>query len=662
MMPMEEKNTDQNHISGLNPAQTEAVLTTEGPLLIIAGAGAGKTKTLTHRILHIIREGTEPSKVLAITFTNKAAKEMRERVMKLLAEAKIISSHESPWGNVPFVSTFHSLGVKIIKDNAHVLGLTKHFGIFDRSDSLRAIKEGLRNLDLDPKLFEPGKILNIISREKGNGVTAEKYYANLAGKGGYSLPEVAGLVWRQYEEILGQEKALDFDDLLLQTVVMLENHPDILKRYQDTWHYIHIDEYQDTNKIQYKLAKLLTGERMNICVVGDVDQNIYSWRGADIQNILRFEKDYAKAKIIKLEENYRSTKTIISVANTVIEKNKTRFPKTLFTNKEDGEKITVFEAFGEAEEARFIACEIKKLVEEKKVEPQEIAVLYRANFQSRVLEEALISEGVSYQLLGTKFFERAEVKNILSYLKAALNPDSLGDVKRIINIPARGLGKVAILKIFSGQREALPKAAKEKVIEFYNLLEKIKEKIFTDKPEEVVKFVITETGLDKDLRDGTEDDKERLENMKELATLAVRYNHWPKGEGIEKMLEEAALASDQDEMEKKENAARLMTVHSAKGLEFDYVFITGLEEDLFPHQKMGAQRKTGDEEEEERRLFYVALTRARKKLYLTHAKSRTIFGSTLYNSPSRFLEDIDPELIVPEEEFEYREKIIYLDL
>jgi DNA helicase-2/ATP-dependent DNA helicase PcrA len=658
---VEQKNNNLDYLKGLNSQQAEAATTTEGPVLIIAGAGAGKTKTLTHRILNLIKSGTPADQILAITFTNKAAKEMRDRVGHLLGQDLSLSFPGSYTSARPLICTFHSLGVKIIKDNAKYFGLTKNFTIFDRSDSLRVIKEILHELDLDSKLFEPGKILNIISREKGELVTARDYSEKSNSINGYTVAGVTIRVWARYEEKLAEEKALDFDDLLLKTYLLLKNQPAVLEHYQNTWHYVHIDEYQDTNRVQYMTAKLLVGERKNICVVGDVDQNIYSWRGANIQNLLRFEKDYPGAKIIKLEENYRSTQNIISAANQIIAKNTIRVDKTLFTKKEEGEKITIFEATNEVEEARYIARTAKSLIEAG-TPAQEIVALYRANFQSRVLEEAMLAESVPYQLLGTKFFERKEVKDVLSFIRASLNPDSLGDLKRIINVPARGLGKVTILKIFSGQKDDLPASTRQKVDDFYKLLEQIRQKIETEKPTEVVKFIITASGLEKELLDGSEDDKERLENMKELATLAKKYEHWPLGEGIEKMLEEAALASDQDDLEKNEKAIKLMTVHAAKGLEFDCVFVTGLEEDLFPHQRLGGSRRTKEEDEEERRLFYVALTRARKKLYLTFASLRTIFGSQIVNSPSQFLEDISEDLVEKEENFEYREKIIYLDL
>jgi len=645
------------HLLGLNEQQKEAVLQKDGPILIIAGAGAGKTKTIAHRILHLIKNGVHPENILAITFTNKAAKEMRERVEKIIASDKKLNIPLT-YNHKPFVSTFHSLGVHIIKENSRLIGLTKNFSIMDRGDSSKLIKECLKSLDIDPKQFEPNKILNIISREKGNLISAQDYSSS-AEKNGYTLQSVVQKVWPMYENKLAQEKALDFDDLLLKSYNILKNHKDVLEKYQNLWKYIHIDEYQDTNKVQYMTAKLLASKNRNICVVGDVDQSIYSWRGADIENILSFEKDYPEAKVILLEENYRSTQTILSVANEVIKNNKLRKEKNLFTKNDVGEKVSFLKALNEIEEARFIARKSQELIA-RGVSPREISVLYRANFQSRVLEEAFLTESVPYQVLGTKFFERKEVKDILSFLRASLNPESLSDIKRIINVPARGIGKVTILKIFEGGKDKLPEGIKEKVNNFFNLLVKIKNETEKLKPSEVIKFIIKESGLELELQRGNDEDKERLENMRELATLAIKYDHFPKPEGIEKLLEEAALMTDQDSLEKNENAVKLMTVHASKGLEFDYVFITGLEQDLFPHQGNGTEAKTPEEMEEERRLFYVALTRARIKLFLTYAEMRTIYGSQQMNLPSIFLGEFDNDFL-EEENFEYREKIVYLE-
>jgi DNA helicase-2/ATP-dependent DNA helicase PcrA len=631
----------------LNLKQKEAVLHINGPLLVFAGAGAGKTKTITSRIRHLIKIGVEPKNILAITFTNKAAKEMRDRLSDF--------SVEKPW-----ISTFHSLGVHVLKENAREIGLTRHFSIFDKSDSQKTVRDIVRDLGLDTKQHEPGKYLSIISREKGNLKTVEDFLESIRGENSTTHHELVGKIWSAYEKKLREEKALDFDDLLLKTYKLLKNKKEILEKYQNLWKYIHIDEYQDTNQVQYMIAKMLAEKNRNICVVGDIDQNIYSWRGADIKNILNFEKDYPEAKIVLLEENYRSTQNILAVANLIIKKNTNRVEKNLFTKNIEGEKISLYYGFNENEEAHYIANKSKELIESG-VKASDIAVLYRANFQSRVIEDAFLTKSVPYQVLGTKFFERKEVKDIISFIRAGLNPESLTDIKRIINVPTRGIGKVTILKIFSGERDSLPAGTKIKVNQFFNLLKEIGKVALETKPSAVVKFIIQESGIEKELRDGNDEDKERLENMRELATLALKYDHLPIGEGIEKLLEEAALANDQDSLEKNENAVKLMTVHASKGLEFDYVFITGLEEGLFPHERMNSV-KNKEDNEEERRLFYVAVTRARKKIYLAYANSRTIFGSTQMTVPSQFISDIDEQFLEMDQTFEYREKIIYLEL
>jgi DNA helicase II / ATP-dependent DNA helicase PcrA len=643
-------------LSNLNPEQRKAALHKNGPLLILAGAGAGKTKTVTERIVELVRSGVPPHSILAITFTNKAAKEMRERVRHAL---KSDQSLGLSFGEEPFMSTFHSLGVFLLRQEGKVLGLPRHFTIADRQDALRMIKESLKDLGFDPKQYEPGKILSVISKQKGEMVSVEDYRDKWGGGTGFGA--MIAKIWSGYERTLVKEKALDFDDLLLKTYKLLREYPDVLAKYQDTWRYIHIDEYQDTNGVQYGIVKLLAAKHQNLCVVGDIDQNIYSWRGANIQNILSFEEDYPEATVITLEENYRSTQTILSLANAVIAKNTMRREKRLFTRKEGGEKLALFAAHTETEEAHFVAHKSKELIASG-VSPSEIAVLYRANFQSRVLEEAFMHHDVPYQLLGTKFFDRKEIKDVLSYIRAALNPDSVSDLKRIINTPARGIGKVTILKLFETGPEGLPVPAQAKVAGFYRILEAIRGKALEVKPSELVKFVIEQSGLAAELSGGGEEDVMRLENMQELATLAHKYDHLPYGEGLEKLLEDAALQSDQDELEKPQEAVKLMTVHAAKGLEFDHVFITGLEEDLFPHAPMGRETKTVEQAEEERRLFYVAVTRARKKLFLCYASVRTIYGAQMVAVPSRFLSDVDEELIEDEKGFEHREKIIYLDL
>lgn len=642
------------YLERLNKQQKEAVLYTEGPLLIVAGAGAGKTKTITHRIIHLIHQGVNPSSILAVTFTNKAAKEMRERVMSLLEDKSHGIVNPVSYSSTPFVSTFHSLGVSIIKENAHLIGLTKHFSIIDESDAISIIKDVMKQHDIDPKQHEPRKIKSIISKAKGDFITLENYRGNVNS----SLQSIVALVWGGYEARLKNEKGLDFDDLLLESVLILRKFPEVKKQYQERWKYIHIDEYQDTNEVQYEMTKLLVGSKENICVVGDTDQNIYSWRGANIKNMLHFEKDYPNAKIIMLEQNYRSTKNIIEAANSIIEKNQYRVPKTLFTDNVNGEQILVCEAYDETSEANFVAKEIDELLKENK--PEDIAILYRANFQSRVLEEAMLARQIPYQVLGVKFFERKEIKDILSYIKASLNKESLSDIKRIINTPARGIGKVTLTKLFAGQFVELPANMQEKINKFYLLLDNIREYTEGNKTSEVVKYIIEKSGLEKELSNGTNEDLERLENMKELVTLSIKYDNMENG--IEQLLEDASLSSDQDSLihkEEKKSGVRLMTVHASKGLEFKYVFVTGLEQDLFPHARLDGGSK--EDKEEERRLFYVAVTRAREKLYLTYASLRTIFGMKQVNSPSEFIYDIPAHLTEFTQSSSLSgEKVIYL--
>ncbi len=626
-------------ISSLNQKQREAVEILEGPLLILAGAGAGKTKTIAERIKHLIRSGVAPSSILAITFTNKAAKEMRERVDKLLSDDELLNKPVS-MPERPFVSTFHALGVHILKENSQKLGLPRHFSIFDKDDGKRAVKEALVKIGLDPKTHEPDKILSIISKEKGRDTTFDEYATH--EEGGYFVSVVRD-VWQEYERILKRDNALDFDDLLLKTVRLLRGDEVVRQHYRKVWQYIHIDEYQDTNKVQYEIARLLTGERHNILVVGDIDQNIYSWRGADIQNIMKFEKDYPEARVILLEENYRSTKNILEAANVVIKKNKIRVEKNLFTENSEGEKIGIVSTFDETAEAEFIASKAGELINSGQ-RAEEVAVLYRANFQSRVLEEAFLKHQIPYQLLGTRFFDRKEIKDIVSYLRAGLNQECLSDVKRVINTPARGIGKTTIAKLFGGDEGALPAGTRQKIADFKKLLTTIGEKAKTLKPSEVIQHIISSSGLETDWKAGGDEDLDRLENAYELVTLAKRYDHLEPLEGVELMLSDIALQSDQDELKEERGGVRLMTVHASKGLEFNTVFISGLEDGLFPHEKVTEEGLTPEEREEERRLFYVALTRARKKVFLTYAQVRTIFGQRNVTLPSEFIFDIPEEL------------------
>ncbi len=635
-------NLTPSHLEQLNQKQREAVLSTEGPLLIIAGAGAGKTRTITHRIVHLIKSGVEPQNILAVTFTNKAAKEMRERMATLLNEDDEINRPINALASgmsMPFMATFHSLGVHILRENAKELDIPRNFTIFDRADSLRAIKNALKKLDYDPKQYEPKTILGIISKAKGNNIDREEFTGSAQGQNYYG--EIAAKVWQEYNKSLKKEGSLDFDDLLIKTHNLLANNVDIREKYQKRWQYLHIDEYQDTNTVQYDLVRLLVGDEQNICVVGDGDQCVYTWRQAKPENINNFEDEFNNVKTVFLEQNYRSTQNILSAANDIITKNINRKDKSLFTKNPEGEMVSVYNAYSAGDEARYIVGECERLISEG-TSPRDIAVLYRANFQSRGIEEQFLRAGVPYQVLGTKFFDRKEVKDVLSYLRAALNPQSVVDMTRAVSTPSRGIGKMTLTKMLDGTEESLSPSLQEKVRKFKNTLTEIRQVASTKKPSETFVHIIKSSGMEAKYKDGTEEERERLENLKELVTLASKYDGLVPIEGIEHILQDAALATDQDELEEDNNAVKLMTVHASKGLEFDYVFVTGLEEGLFPHEKMGDENV---DDEEERRLFYVAITRAGKKLYLSYAASRTIYGRKQVNIPSHFLSDLDPSYI-----------------
>jgi DNA helicase-2/ATP-dependent DNA helicase PcrA len=631
-----------DYLDELNPAQRAAATHKDGPLLIVAGAGAGKTRTVAYRVRHLIESGVEPRKILAVTFTNKAAREMRERILALVASHK--SQVTSQRGTLdsrlstPLVSTFHALGVQILRESGEAIGISRHFTILDRSDSISLIRKIIRELGHDPKQFQPDRILGVISRQKADLADAEIYAEE---NGGDYYGKIVAAVWRKYEERLAKQKSLDFDNLISKVVELFREKPDILSHYQDQWHYLHIDEYQDTNRAQYEFARLLAEKRKNICVVGDIDQSIYSWRGADFNNILNFEKDYPNAATVVLEENYRSTKTILAAAADVISKNVMRKEKNLFTNNADGGKIDLFQALDENEEAGNIVEKVREIAGNG-TPTTEIAVLYRANFQSRVLEDAFLHAHIPYQLVGTRFFERREVKDVIAYLRAALNSDDLESFGRIINVPPRGIGETTLDKIINNQTDKLSPMMKEKLAGFMKLLDDVKSNAQIMLVSELIKFIIESSGLEKSAAANGED--ERVENMRELVTLATKYNSLPGQAGVQKFLEDAALASDQDDLLRAKNGVRLMTVHAAKGLEFRHVFIVGLEQDLFPHRRLDES----SDEEEERRLFYVALTRAKEKLHLSYAATRTIFGSRQFNIASEFLNDITDDLIEKE--------------
>lgn len=645
-----------DNLAGLNTNQKEAVLHTEGPLLIIAGAGAGKTKTVTHRIYNLITKGVYPSSILAITFTNKAAGEMRSRVMSLLNE----TGHETNfYGESPIIKTFHSLGVMLVKENHVAFGLPRQFSIADEDDTISIIKNALTNEGLDTKQYDPKRIKNLISKQKNKLETAEMFAETAQG----FIPKIVSRVWLTYEHALRDAHSLDFDDLIVKPVLLLQKNPEVRAIYHKRFRYIHVDEYQDTNEAQYTLTKLLTNSEHNICVVGDGDQNIYGWRGANVRNLLNFEHDYPEAKIILLEENYRSTKVILEAANEVINKNKIRKDKNLFTNNSEGEKISLFEAYNEEEEAMFVAHTVQKLIEAGEDESK-MAVLYRANFQSRVIEEAFLHTQVPYQVLGTRFFDRKEVKDILAYAYLAFVGNNPMHLKRALATPTRGIGKVGLVKILSNELSSLPPKTKIAYEQFQKLISDIKTAIDTTAPSLAIKFIIEKSGTEELYKNGGDDGVERLENLGELITLASKFDGEELGKGFEMFLEEASLMSDQDNLKEEKKGVRLMTVHASKGLEFSHVFITGLEQDLFPHQKPREVAQSEEDSEEERRLFYVALTRAEKKLYLSYATFRTMFGSKQINAQSEFLIDIPEHLIERAEKDSttpWTGKTIYID-
>ncbi len=647
------------HLLGLNAVQKEAATHTGGPLLIIAGAGTGKTRVITHRIYHLMTEGVLPEAICAITFTNKAAEEMRERVHKLMREGlstkfevrnpKQIPNQTNPNyqsltsnRQLPFIGTFHALAILILRQNGEVLGIPKRFSIFDRDDSLSIIKKTMKDLGIDSKQVSPTIILSRISRAKSEALTREGF---IEEKPKDFVNKIVAQVWERYQEALVREKALDFDDLLLQSLLVLKKDPAVLRAWQERFTHIHVDEYQDTNIVQYEFARLLAGVHKNICVVGDHDQCIYTWRSADVRNIERFEKDFPNVKVVILEENYRSTKTILQAANDAIKANQVRKEKTLFTENPDGKPIELFVAFNENDEASWVSERAKGLIAEG-VPPTEIAVLYRAHFQSRALEEAFLNLEIPYQVLGVRFFERKEVKDVLSYIQAALHPESSVHLSRIINVPARGIGKTTLLKVLSNLEDTLPLGMRTKVSDFKKLLFRIHTFALANAPSKTIQFIVKETGLENMLSQGSDDDEERLWNIKELASLAKRFDDVGETheESLLAFLENAALQSDQDSLKRDVPSVKLMTVHAAKGLEFTHVFVTGLEEGLFPSEKSN-ERLTPEEREEERRLFYVALTRAKEEAHLSYATVRTLFGSTNMNIPSRFVTEMNDDLV-----------------
>lgn len=631
----------------LSPAQKEAATMTNGALLIIAGAGAGKTKTITARIAHIIENGTKPDKILAVTFTNKAAKEMRERVHTLLGGMHL--------GTSPLMLTFHALGVSILREHGNLLGLKRGFSIMDEDDTLVIYKECLKILDISPKEHDPKLFRSIISRERQDGATEESYDGSSHGHRGHLVKQV----WRLYNEKKKQGGGVDFDDLLTLPIELLKKFPDVKQIYNDRFDYVHVDEYQDVNDLQVEMVELILGAHKNICVVGDADQTIYSWRGSKIEHIINFEKKFAPTHVVMLEENYRSSKIILDAANEVVKKNKNRVPKNLYTKKEEGEIITIMECVDEKDEARMVVEKTKEKIENG-TDPKEISILYRANFQSRVLEEAFLNSGIPYTMVGTRFFDRREVKDVLSYVRSSMNRNSIPDITRSIGAVPRGIGKTTLAKILAGDTDALPAKATASINNFYNLLDRIQNMVDEKPPSEVLVYIIRESGIEQVLKDEGPTGMERIENIKELVSLASNYDEYGM-DGMMLFLEHAALYESDVVNKNKGTGVTLMTVHASKGLEWETVFIVGMEQYLFPHM-MNESHQTTEEREEERRLMYVAVTRAKKKLYLSYAQLRTIFGQKRIEAPSEFLYDI------PEDSKEIvqswssgRERVVYLD-
>jgi len=674
-------------LAPLNPKQREAVQALNGPVLILAGAGSGKTKTLVYRIAYLIDfKGVNPKNILAVTFTNKAAQEMKARIKKLLGKDQ---------KDQPMMGTFHAICAQLLRKEITALAYKQNFVIFDEHDSLRLIKKIVKDLDYDQQNISPKAISILISRAKNELQFADDY--TRSAKEG--IEQITAQVYEKYQSELKALNALDFDDLIMKVVEIFTKFPAVLKKYQKLFQYILVDEYQDTNQVQYILIKLLAAEHKNICVVGDDYQSIYAWRGANLRNILNFEKDYPDAKIIILEQNYRSTKNILQAANEVIKYNVHQKEKKLWTENPRGSKLTVNEATDETAEGEFIIKQILNIPDltpdknEVTYEPEDsildkilksntfkqkkqddkilkevksklktldlsrYVVLYRTNPQSRALEEMFLKYGVPYRIIGgIKFYERKEIKDILSYLRILVNPTDWVSIERIINEPPRGLGRTSFLKIEKHCRkleknileikeDELPELmnrAKIAFLGFQKIMQELSQKYKTKNPTEIVEMILKSTGYQKNLEQDAEFGENRLENIKEIETVTKKFNRLKGAEGINAFLEEVSLVSDQDEIDESNQAVNLMTIHAAKGLEFPIVFIAGAEEGLFPHA-----RSLYDPEqlEEERRLCYVAITRAKEKLYIIHTTQRQIYGTSQINSPSRFIDDLPKEVV-----------------
>jgi DNA helicase-2/ATP-dependent DNA helicase PcrA len=633
-------------LAGLNPPQRAAVTADDGPLLIFAGAGSGKTRVLTHRIAWLIQQGrAEPGEILAVTFTNKAAREMRSRVENLLNLA----------AGAIWMGTFHAIGVRILRRDGSADGIDRHFVIYDEADRLSVVKRVMNEMRLDEKRYPPGGMVALISRAKDEVITGDD---QLKAAGTHN-EELAARIRLRYDAFLEQNHALDFDDLLMRTVWLFDRHPDVLEKYQKRFKYIMVDEYQDTNRAQYLMVRHLASKHRNLAVVGDDDQSIYQFRGADVRNILSFETDYPDAQIVKLEQNYRSTQVILDAAYHVIKANPNRADKRLWTDRPGGPKVVVAQTYDEQEEAQAVAREALRLVAEGDYRLGDIAVLYRTNAQSRALEEVLLRRGVPYRLIGgLRFYERREVKDVLAYLRLIANPQDTLSFSRVINVPRRKLGEKSLAQLgywadahglspwdSLGRLDEiteLTSSAKGALADFRDLVLEVRAASQERRLVEVIDLLLLRSAYERYVKEGSPEGDERWGNVLELRGLASEYDGLPPGEGLQAFLEDVALMSDVDTMDERAQGMTLITLHMVKGLEFPVVFMLGMEEGLFPHSR-SLDSATGLEEE--RRLAYVGMTRAKDRLYLFHAFRRHLWGSANLNLPSRFLKDIPPELV-----------------
>ena len=624
-----------NLLDSLNNKQKEAVENLDGPMLVLAGAGSGKTKVLTTKVAYLLeKKDISPTNILAITFTNKAAKEMKERIYSIVGRNAFRIQ----------ISTFHSFGLKLLKENYDLLGYDSNFTILDSDDSLTVIKKIMKELDIDSNKYNYRAIRSTISNNKNEMVSPDEFHKFVHN----DYDEVVEKVYIEYEKSLKRSNAIDFDDLLILPLELFDKNKEVLKKYQEEYKYIFIDEYQDTNRPQYLLSKMISAKYKNITVVGDNDQAIFTWRGANYRNILNFEKDYSDAKVVILDENYRSTKNILKAANNVIKNNKIRKEKNLWTQNEDGKLISYYKAFDEKDEANYVVKEIKKLLDDN-VSPNDICVLYRANAQSRTLEESFLSNNISYRIVGAyAFYNRKEIKDLISYLKLIHNEKDDVSLLRVINYPKRGIGSKTIenlgIEARANNKSLYECITSGKELEFKNIIESLKKEKDNMSLTEFVDLVLEKSGIKSDLQnEKTLEADIRLENLEEFKSITKNVEESEGLVSLEDFLDELSLVSDVSEQKNDnlEEKITLMTMHAVKGLEFDYVFVVGLEEGIFPHSN---SMDSEEDIEEERRLCYVAITRAKKKLYIINARSRLLFGKVSSNVPSRFISEIGEDM------------------